>query len=45
MICLGATKIMMSRASELGSIDPQIVYHEQKKRFSVFNLIKSYEGD
>ncbi|GAH99728.1 unnamed protein product, partial [marine sediment metagenome] len=30
---------------ELGSIDPQMVYAEEKqvKRFSVYNIIKSYE--
>lgn len=45
MICLGGTKLIMRRTSELGSIDPQMVYAEEKqvKRFSVYNIIKSYE--
>lgn len=45
MICLGANKIIMSKTSELGSIDPQITYVEEKqvKRFSVYNIVKSYE--
>jgi len=45
MICLGASKIIMSKTSELGSIDPQITYVEegQVKRFSVYNIVKSYD--
>jgi len=45
MICLGASKIIMGKTSELGTIDPQIVIEEDKrvKWFSVFNIIKSYE--
>jgi len=45
MICLGASKIIMGKTSELGTIDPQIVVEEDKrgKWFSVFNIIKSYE--
>lgn len=45
MICLGASKLIMGKTSELGSIDPQMVYTEgdQTKRFSVHNIIKSYE--
>lgn len=45
MICLGASKIIMGRTSELGTIDPQIVVKEngQVKWFSVYNIIKSYE--
>ncbi len=43
-ICLGASKIMMGRTSELGSIDPQIVLEEDGKAkwFSVFNIVRSY---
>ena len=41
MICLGASEILMSKTSELGPIDPQIVIGD--KLFSVFNIIKSYE--
>ncbi len=45
MICLGASKLIMGKTSELGSIDPQMIYTEkdQVKRFSVYNIIKSYE--
>lgn len=46
MICLGSKKIIMAPTSELGSIDPQIVYTEgkRKQRFSAYNIIKSYEN-
>lgn len=45
MICLGASKLIMGKTSELGSIDPQITYveNDQVKRFSVHNIVKSYE--
>lgn len=45
MICLGSHKIMMSKTSELGPIDPQIVYknEQNEQRFSVYNIIKSYK--
>ena len=45
MICLGASKLIMSKTSELGSVDPQITYVEdnQMKRFSLYNIVKSYE--
>lgn len=45
MICLGASKIVMGKTSELGPIDPQMAVTEDKRRkvFSVYNLIKSYE--
>lgn len=45
MICLGAEKLIMSKSSELGSIDPQRVYEEdgKVKWFSIYSLIKSYE--
>jgi len=46
MISLGASKIVMSKTSELGSIDPQIAYVEdgRVRRFSAYNIIKSYEA-
>lgn len=46
MICLGASKLIMSKTSELGSIDPQVTIIEEglKRRYSVYNLIKSYEN-
>jgi len=45
MICLGASKIIMGKTSELGMIDPQIVVEEEKepKWFSLYNIVKSYE--
>ena len=45
MICFGASKIYMGPASELGPVDPQIAMQEngETKRFSVHNIIKSYE--
>lgn len=44
IICLGSSKILMSKTSELGSIDPQIVIEEDEKVkwFSVYNVVKSY---
>lgn len=44
IICLGSSKILMSKTSELGSIDPQIVMEEEDKVkwFSVYNVVKSY---
>ncbi|OFX15539.1 MAG: hypothetical protein A2Z18_07220 [Armatimonadetes bacterium RBG_16_58_9] len=45
MVCLGASKIIMSATSELGPIDPQVTTAENDmvKRFSVYNIIKGYE--
>jgi ClpP class serine protease len=45
MLCFGADKIYMSVSSELGPIDPQITFPSDgvMKRFSGFNLVKSYE--
>jgi len=45
MICLGAEKLIMSKSSELGSIDPQVIYQEngQTKRSSIYNLTESYK--
>lgn len=46
MICLGASKIVMGRTSELGTVDPQIVVKEDGKVrwFSLYNLVRSYEA-
>lgn len=46
MICFGASKIIMGTTSELGPIDPQITITESEeiKRFSVFNIVKSYDA-
>lgn len=45
MICFGAEKVFMSATSELGPVDPQIALSEggQIKRFSVYNIVTSYE--
>jgi len=46
LICLGASKIIMSPTSELGAVDPQRVEQEENKPsrwFSVSNIIRSYE--
>lgn len=44
MICFGASKVIMGATSELGPIDPQITIAEDNeiKRFSVYNIVKSY---
>jgi hypothetical protein len=50
MICFGASKIIMSAASELGPVDPQVTISEQSEpgkpavanTFSVYFLVKSY---
>jgi hypothetical protein len=46
MICLGASKIVMGKTSELGTVDPQVAIKERDKlsRFSVYNIVKSYEN-
>jgi len=45
MICLGASKIIMGPASELGPIDPQLATEEdgKVKRFSVWHVVESYK--
>lgn len=47
MICFGAHKIYMSETSELGPVDPQITFRDSEtedvKRFSLVNIVKSYE--
>jgi hypothetical protein len=46
MICLGASKIVMGKTSELGTVDPQVTIKEKEKvsRFSIYNIVKSYEN-
>ena len=41
MICLGAEKIFMGPASELGPVDPQLIFNGNHS--SAHNVIKSYE--
>lgn len=46
MICLGASKLIMTETSELGPIDPQIMYVKDDgvpQVFSAYNLISSYK--
>lgn len=45
MVCLGSSKIIMGKTSELGTVDPQLTITEKDKisRFSVYNVVKSYE--
>jgi hypothetical protein len=45
MICLGANKIGMSKTSELGPIDPQIAFEDERghtKQFAAHEIIESY---
>lgn len=46
MICLGASKIVMGKTSELSTVDPQVTIKEKDKvtRFSIYNIVKSYES-
>lgn len=46
MICLGASRIIMSNISELGTIDPHVVFEQDGRRqsFSAFNIIQSYNN-
>ena len=41
MICLGARKIWMSKTSELGPVDPQVL--RENRITSAYSIIKSYE--
>ncbi|MEN6342871.1 MAG: hypothetical protein ABFC89_09965 [Methanospirillum sp.] len=46
MICLGSSKIMMSKTSELGPIDPQFLErgpNGESRVYSVYNIVKSYK--
>jgi len=43
MLCFGASKIIMSGVSELGPVDPQVLIPERNIRFSVYNIVKSYD--
>jgi hypothetical protein len=42
MVCFGASKIFMTPTSELGPVDPQLLFRGGG-RFSAYNVIKSYE--
>jgi ClpP class serine protease len=45
MICMGASKIYMSKTSELGPIDPQIQIQKDNKKMNIAlcNLVQSYK--
>ncbi len=46
MICLGSSKIIMSKTSELGPIDPQFIEREESGKtnvYSAYSLIMSYK--
>jgi ATP-dependent protease ClpP protease subunit len=45
MICMGASKIYMSKTSELGPIDPQIQINKENKLINIAlcNLVSSYK--
>jgi hypothetical protein len=42
MVCFGASRIYMTPTSELGPVDPQLIFRGGG-RFSAYNLVKSYE--
>jgi ClpP class serine protease len=46
MVCFGGSRIIMGPTSELGPVDPQLTVREngRLKRFSVYNVIQSYES-
>jgi len=45
MVCMGSSKIYMSKTSELGPIDPQITIQKDEKRVNIAlcNLVQSYK--
>ena len=46
MVCFGASKILMSRTSELGPVDPQLAFQDDEGvavHWSVYNVVKSYK--
>lgn len=47
LVCFGSSKILMGPTSELGPVDPQMTTINdtgQVVRFSLFNIVKSYES-
>lgn len=49
MVCMGAERIIMGPASELGPVDPQVARYTGDQRgsirwFSAHNIVKSYEN-
>src|SRR5260370_14751496 len=47
MICFGASRIIMVPSSELGPVDPQLIFRAEdgtRKQFSAHNLVNSYDS-
>jgi hypothetical protein len=46
IICFGANRVLMSKTSELGPIDPQVTLKEsgEYKLFSVYDILDSYQS-
>jgi len=47
MVCFGASRILMGPSSELGPVDPQIIYADergQRRQHSAYNLVTSYDS-
>ncbi len=44
LVAFGASKILMGPTAELGPVDPQLIDQNTDKRFSVYNLVKSYDS-
>jgi ClpP class serine protease len=47
MICFGASRIIMGPSSELGPVDPQLIFRSEdgtRKQFSAHNLVNSYDS-
>jgi len=45
VLCFGASKILMGPSSELGPVDPQIIFAEdgRRRQHSAYNLVTSYD--
>lgn len=45
IVCMGASKILMTSSSELGPVDPQIfpIENGSRKSFSLYNLVNGYD--
>jgi hypothetical protein len=45
MVCLGASEIWMGPSSELGPVDPQLIFAEDgnRRQYSAHNVVNSYE--
>ncbi len=47
MVCLGASEILMGPSSELGPVDPQLIFSDEQgatRSFSAYNIVQSYEN-